>query len=152
MSLRRKAVQERHRCYTAELSSWGQYGISRCSPPNLQTHSGQVRFVAGSSSYCRRIREYAPPGIETPRRLQRFRLEPSGLAAVGESRSGTALLFLASWYGDPTLTPPPQRLTAPRWECQKPRPVEQHHQQSQNLSKKLRLLRSPDVPRRPCDR
>ena len=65
----------------------------------LQTHFRQVRFVARSPSYCRRIRELALPGIEISRWLQRFRPEPSGLAAVVESPWGTALWFLTSWYG-----------------------------------------------------
>ena len=112
-SLSRIAVQERYRCYTTELSSWGQYGYFRCSPPSLRTHFGQVRFAAGSPSCCHRIRESAPSDIKISRRLQRFRPEPSGSAAVGENRSGTALSSLASWYGDQVQPPPPQRLTAP---------------------------------------
>ena len=56
-------------------------------------HFGQVRFVARSPSYCYRIRGLAPPGTGISRWLQRFHPELSGLAAVGESRWGTVLVF-----------------------------------------------------------
>ena len=50
----------------------GNTGFQDALLQTFKLTSGQVRFVAGSPSYCRRIRELAPPGIETPRRLQRF--------------------------------------------------------------------------------
>ena len=42
-------------CIQPNFRPGGNTGFSRCSPPNLQTHFKQVRFVAGSPSYCRRI-------------------------------------------------------------------------------------------------